>query len=81
MESVARGHASASGHLNEKTIGHPKKLKTPKMKRKRDMYSDQRVFSLTKPHAFCFMTYTVFNKKRIPRCIFPLTETLHEFLI
>lgn len=40
---VSGWHASAAGHLNEKTIGHPKKLKTPKMKRKRDMYSGQTV--------------------------------------
>lgn len=46
MKSVARGHASAPGHLNEKTIGHPKKLKTPKMKRKRDMYSDKNISTL-----------------------------------
>lgn len=34
LVSDARVHASAAGHLNEKTIGHPKKLKTPKMKKK-----------------------------------------------
>lgn len=52
-----QGFMLAPCHLNEKTMGHPKKLKTPKMKKKRDIYCNQTVHFNLRGFALVFRNF------------------------